>query len=37
MDLYMPSMWPLTAVDTHREMVITKYQKCILTFFSFKK
>lgn len=25
MDLHMPSMWPLTAADTHREMVITKH------------
>lgn len=37
-DLHMPSMWPSAAVDTHREMVIKDYQKCILTFlFSFKK
>lgn len=32
-DLRTPSTWPSAAVNTHREMVITKYQKCILTFF----
>lgn len=37
-DLHMPSMWPSAAVDTHWEMVIKDYQKCILTsLFSFKK
>lgn len=34
-DLNMLSMWPSAAIDTHREIVITKYQKCILTFLFF--
>ena len=32
-DLHMPRTWLSTAVDTHREMVVTKHQKSILTCF----